>query len=313
MEKGVLLDCARKYYTPHFMIQLLDVMEEAKFNTLQLHFSDNEGYRIASERYPALVSEKHWTKEELLAIKKYAEVKKIQLIPELDSPGHLQHIITVYPEFSVTEQNVEELDAVGDITNPDFIKFITSLLEEILELFETSPVIHLGSDEVLGMDSWEKLPLVAKEKLSTEHQIAYINQLASIVEKNGKRARVWNDAYYQTPTIQHLKSTIEIAYWTRWHKNMAPIDTFIEHGHSLFNYNDNYLYFVLGEAAGYTYPTVEKIKSFSKDIFSQAQKVPEQTEVKGVYFSIWGDRPEALTEEQVLTEITPLLYALLDK
>lgn len=308
MERGVVLDCARKVYSSDFIFRLLDVMALTHFTHLQLHFSDNEGYRIESDVCPELVSTDHFTKAEILEFQRYAKQKQITIIPELDSPGHLQHFLRVYPQFRLDES----IKCAADITDPRFVAHIKSLITEVLTLFSDSPVFHLGCDEVIDWDRVAYLPSRVQTCLSATNQVDYINDLAEFVEQKGKRARIWNDGCYRKKTENRLKSSIEIAYWTRWHKEMAPVDTFLEHHHPLFNYNDNDLYFVLGEAAGYTYPSVEKLREFTLAKFAQ-QQWDMTHRSKGFYFSIWGDHPEALDEDMILTKITPLLTELATK
>ena len=313
MQRGVVLDCARKWYTPDFIFSLLELMGQTKCTHLQLHFSDNEGYRIESNVCKKLVSAKHYTKHEIQQFQEFARARKITIIPEFDSPGHLRHFLTVYPQYRLSEETTSmiPLAHAADVTHPDFVEHVKKLLTEIMELFDASPIVHLGGDEVVDWTNLASLPSTIQEKVSNKRQVDYLNTLARFVEKQGKVARIWNDGCYREDTDCLLKPSIEIAYWTRWQAEMAPVETFLDKGHRVFNYNDNALYFVLGEAAGYNYPTIERLQAFTPQTFAQNQKLT--TSPAGVYFSIWGDRPEALTQEQVLQQITPLLHELAKK
>ncbi|MHC9000274.1 hypothetical protein [Enterococcus bulliens] len=99
---------------------------------------------------------------------------------------------------------------------------------------------------------------------------------------------------------------------------MAPVETFLDKGHRVFNYNDNALYFVLGEAAGYNYPTIERLQAFTLQTFAQNQKLT--TSPAGVYFSIWGDRARSLdtrtsftTDYTVTSRISKKIKRLFEK
>lgn len=74
-ERGVILDIGRKFYSIDFLKELVDYMASLKMNALQLHFSDNEGFRLECETIPEITSEKFLTKQEMTDLIDYAEQK----------------------------------------------------------------------------------------------------------------------------------------------------------------------------------------------------------------------------------------------
>lgn len=315
-ERIVMLDCGRKYYDMDFFKELIDFMSNLNMTHLQLHFSDNEGFRIESTVYPEIVSKKHLTQDEVAEIIEYAHKNNISIIPELDSPGHLNKFLIAFPNFRLANSNAL------DIINKDAVDVIMRLYDEYFELFQYSEYFHIGGDEFVDFNqiqNYPKLLQASRDKYGeqadgTEVYIDYINKLGQYVLDAGFKPRVWNDGFFRLNQSQltKLDDIFEISYWTRWDKNMATLQTYLNHNYQLINCNDNYFYFVLGEKAGYKYPDAEKISTEWKwDLFSGQQKISESDfhKYKGVQFSIWADDAKALTQEQVLEMIQSPLIA----
>ena len=98
-ERRLHVDCARKYISKDWFIRQIREMSYMKMNTLQMHFSENLGFRIECETDPSIVSDEYLTKEEVREI--LAEAKKygINVIPSFDSPGHVDQILRAHPEY----------------------------------------------------------------------------------------------------------------------------------------------------------------------------------------------------------------------
>lgn len=327
-EKALMLDMGRKFFTKKWILNLVDYMHELKMNTLQLHFSENEGFRIECETYPEIVSKDHLTKVEVREIIDYAKVRGIQIIPDFDTPGHLKQILAHYPQFQLEKVDnqcvVKETKAL-DITNNSARLFIKRIYEEYAKLFHDSTYFHIGADEFIEFDEVERYPSLIKyakkhygaDATGMEVYIEYTNEIAEFVERLGFIPRVWNDGFYRKnrECRRLLNPIIQVCYWTKWNKNMAEPKTFIEKGHKLINFCDNYFYYVLGENAGYTYPTEEKIRNewkINRFAHSGFLDSKEMESVIGTSFAVWCDKPEAQTEEEVFTGIRGPLKAMMD-
>lgn len=322
-EKALMLDMGRKFYTKDWIINLVNYMASLKMNTLQLHFSENTGFRIACETYPEIVSEDHLTKAQVREIIDHAKSHGIQVIPDFDTPGHLQQILSFYPHFQL-DQTPEGVKAL-DITNPEARAFIKAIYKEYAELFHDSKFFHIGADEFIDFDKVDEFPnLLAyskkhygEEASGMEAYVEYTNEIAQYVESLGFTARVWNDGFYRKnrASVVELRPSIQITYWTQWNKNMADPETFIDKGFKLINFCDNFFYYVLGENAGYTYPTEEKIRDgwtidrFPHERLLRPQDMPA---VIGTSFAIWCDKSEAQTEEEVFAGVKGPLKAMMD-
>lgn len=317
-ERAVHIDCGRKYFSKRMLKDLIKLMASEKLNTLQLHFSEDLGYRLESKKYSKLTSIEHLTQDDIKEIIAYAKAYYIEVVPSFDTPGHLEHILSHYPEY-----RLDTLKSGLDITSKEARDFIKSLYDEILEIFEGAKKIHIGADEFIDFNEYHKYPSLekyAKENFGDKATAAdtfvdYVNDIGSYLMDKGLEVRIWNDGFYRL----NIENTIDldprfvVTYWTSWHKDMAAVQTFVEKGHKLLNYNDANLYYVIGENAGYTYPTVEKIEenfdplAFSKRHDSHTDVDQVQETVLGCSFSVWSDMPEAKHELDVIEDLNNLL------
>ena len=327
-EKALMLDMGRKFYTKEWILNLLDYMHQLKMDTLQLHFSENPGFRIECETYPEIVSEDHLTKSEVREIIDYAMEREIQIIPDFDTPGHLQQVLAHFPHFQLDkleDGKVVKDERALDITNPEAREFIKKIYKEYAALFHESKFFHIGADEFIDFDKVDEFPVLiayskkhyGEDASGMEAYVEYTNEIAEFIESLGFTARVWNDGFYRKnrESLVELRPSIQICYWTKWNQNMAEPETFIEKGYQLINFCDNYFYYVLGENAGYTYPTEEKIRAeWTINRFPHGKHLgtKEMESVIGTSFAIWSDKPDAQTEEEVFAGIKEPLKAMME-
>ncbi|WIK66173.1 family 20 glycosylhydrolase [Globicatella sanguinis] len=325
MKKILMVDTGRKYFNFKEMMAILDIMDKHRFDTLHWHFSDNEGFRIECDTCPEMVAENHLSKEEVKLIMKEASLKQIEILPELDSPGHLKPLLEVRPELrlKVEKSTLSIPNNALDITNPKAVELVLSLLDEYIHLFKESSGFHIGVDEFIDFDQISSYPDLYQgtiEKYGTqasglELYIEYVNQLIEFVCSKGLRPHVWSDGLYRLNDsgLVEVDHRAVVHYWTRRNKNMAPLCTFIEKGHQLVNSNDKYMYFVLGENAGYQYPVPDKIiQGWQPLLFSDDQMMPfdHHCLLEGVEYCIWCDKPNALTVEEILFRLDQNLNAM---
>lgn len=327
-QRILMIDMARKYFSKDILLQFIDSMALAQFNYLQLHFSENEGFRIESEVAPEIVSEEYLTKNELREIILYAKQAGIEIIPDFDSPGHLKQILRTHPEWQLQKKQADgtfERDpAALNICDPEAIAFILAIYQEYAELFTDSTYFHIGGDEFVDFDQIEAYPELrtyAKTHYGPEAEgidtfVAYVNQVIEKISQWGFVPRIWNDGFFRLNRSEQVKLTknVEITYWTKWNQNMAPVSTFLEKGYPVINFNDNYFYYVLGENAGYSYPIYEKIlNDWTPEMYPQQQVVQLTPQLPGVALAIWCDRPVAQSTAEVWENMTYLLFATMQK
>lgn len=328
-ERALHIDIGRKFFTCEWIKQRIRQMSYLKLNTLQLHFSENEGFTLVSERHPEVMSERYLTKAEISEILHEAKKYHIAVIPSLDSPGHLGHALRSHPEWLLADSAGNAAKGALDITNPAAKAFVLDLIDEYAELFKDSVYFHMGGDEFIDFDKFDSYPQLAKhaqtvlgieQGTGVDAYIGYINKIADFLEQKGFTVRAWNDGLYRSNQVQQVdpKTSIQIGYWTKWHAQMAAVQTILDKGHQVINFNDAYFYYVLGENAGYKYPTGEKIyDSWHPGLFPRISETEKQEYsqpypkgVIGCSFAIWSDTPSAQTEEEAGAGIAEPLRAM---
>jgi hexosaminidase len=198
--RGLLIDVSRHFFGKPTILKILDEMATYKLNVLQLHLSDDPGWRLEIPRYPKLTevgaldsatgTRQYFTAADIRDIVAYAAERHIIVVPEIEMPGHSGSEARAYPEF---------FDRQGRFNpgKPQTYDFIHGVLSEVSRLFP-GPYIHFGGDEV-GDDAWKDLPDVARLKAerhltSTKDVESYFShRVANIIRDLGKRPMAWDE------------------------------------------------------------------------------------------------------------------------
>lgn len=220
--RGLMLDCARHFWTVDELKETLDHMAFFKLNTLQMHLNDNQAWRMAMDKYPSLTKEgtyyydfpemsgKYYTKEDLKEIVRYAGVRGIEIIPEIDMPGHGTALLAGLPELSCNggtfEAYPEEREwnarkRTGEnmicIGNPKSFAFAEDVIDQLIDIFP-SKYIHFGGDEV-STNIWEKCPkcqaLYKREGMKHlgEIQDYFTRKISELIRSKGKIMIGWDE------------------------------------------------------------------------------------------------------------------------
>lgn len=229
--RGLMLDCSRHFWTVENLKETIDHLAFFKFSRLQMHLTDNNAWRLAMDKYPELtekgtfypdfpeLSGKFYTKEDLKEIVKYAADRGIEIVPEVDLPGHAIALMSALPQLSCNggqfepypeERALNKRRRGGEtmicIGNPASLEFAEEVVETLAEIFP-SRYIHLGGDEV-PTAVWEKCPkcqaLFKRENMKHpgELQDYFTRKLGEIVRAHGKVMVGWdeiNDRNAATP------------------------------------------------------------------------------------------------------------------
>lgn len=319
-ERALHLDMGRKHYTMEWMARRVRDMSRNRMNTLWLHFSETEGFRIDCQSHPEAASRFHHTKEEIRRLIRLANDYQIDVNPSLDSPGHLGQALREHPRWQLPRRDGGRLHSALDITDAGAVGFFLDLLYEYMDLFAGSKVFHVGGDEFIDfrdfspylvMDAWAKEHL-GPAYTGVDAYVHYLNDIIARVQARGFRVRVWNDGLYRADAGQRLEldRDVQIAYWSRWDENMAPLSAFLDRGHQVVNYHSGYLYYILLEEDWYADPEGERLLTrWAPDLFpgsdsrggGRGQRLPEdrQALLLGSCFSIWSDWPDLQREEEV--------------
>ena len=183
--RGVLLDCGRHFFSVEFIKQFLDVMALHGCNQFHWHLTEDQGWRFEVKALPDLakkgsVREKtvigpsrmriydnipyggYYTQEECRDVVKYAAERYINVVPEIDMPGHMQSALAVYPNLGCTGGPYVVAPYWGVMRevlcggNPETLTFLKTVFGELCDVFP-SPYIHIGGDEC-PKERWQKCP-----------------------------------------------------------------------------------------------------------------------------------------------------------
>lgn len=252
--RGFHVDVARHAFTMNYLKKIVDCLSFYKINKLQLHLTDDQGWRIEIKKYPTLTSVGGWrqfdeydkrcielsnadtdylidsrfirngneyggyyTQEELKDFVKYALDRGVDVIPEIDMPGHFSAAIKAFPNLSCTGgadwgKEFSFPVCAGKTENYTFIK---NILDEVLAIFP-SEYIHIGADEV-ETDNWTVCPYCQKmikdnNLMNTSGLLNYfIKDISDYLKSKGKKVMVWDDAFYKRKPLDLIYT-----YWRDW-------------------------------------------------------------------------------------------------
>ncbi len=167
--RGVMLDVARHFMPVEFLLRLVDLLAAHKLNVLQLHLTDDQGWRLPVERYPRLASGEHYALDDLRRVVEHAAGQGVTVVPEIGLPGHVQAALAAYPELGNDPDRPLEVWRSWGISphtlnlEESTLDFFRHVLDELVEVFPAEHV-HLGGDECLP-DEWATTPR-ARERIA---------------------------------------------------------------------------------------------------------------------------------------------------
>jgi hexosaminidase len=214
--RGLLIDPARHFIPVNDVKKFLDGMAMHKFNRLQMHLTDNIGWRIEIKKYPNLTklasnrdrsggNGGFYTQEEIRELVRYAETRHITIVPEIEMPYHAGAAINAYPYIGINPARVKGMSldkrwaALGGLLapRPETVEFMQHVLAEVIELFP-SRFIHIGGDEA-NLKLWENDPEMQKHmkqlgcKNAHELHSWFIKQMDTFLTNSNRRLLGWDE------------------------------------------------------------------------------------------------------------------------
>jgi hexosaminidase len=324
-KRGFMLDIARKHYDADWIKDRVRELGDLKYNELGLHFSDDQAFRIESDSHPEIVSQDHLTKAEVKEITDLAASRHITVVPEIDSPGHLGAVIAAHPDLQLRNVRGTATRGAIDISKPEAADIVDDLLNEYADLFPGSQ-FHLGADEYQALvvpdpeASYPTLAAAARKAYGSGGTVAdlttgWLNGRAKTVLAHDRTPRAWNDGFFKDTSVEPLKD-IKVAYWTGKEIGARTPTAYLSAGREVLNYNDEFLYYVLGEPQTFVYPTGERIyEQWTPRVLRGTAAVDAKydDQILGGSFAVWGDIPNAQTQAQVAAGIRLPLAATVQK
>ena len=228
--RGMHLDVSRHFLPMEFLKKYIDHLARYKINIFHIHLTDDQGWRVEIDQYPNLTKTGAWradrmgqpwwerspqgegekagyggfySKKDLKELVAYAKSRYVEILPEIDVPGHSRSIIASYPELGCTEQvfKVATGGLASDNTlNPgkeSVYEFMEAVISEMSELFPFE-YFHIGGDEC-NKSNWrtnpECLQKMKEEGLSSveELQSYFIGRMEKILDKYDKKLMGWDE------------------------------------------------------------------------------------------------------------------------
>jgi hexosaminidase len=336
------LDVARHFFDKAYVKSILDWMAFYKLNKFHFHLTDDQGWRIQIDKYPLLTEIGGWryldrfdsacmdlaltdpmykiderylsvkdgatiysafyTKDDLREIISYAKDRFIEVIPEIDMPGHMSAAIRAYPHLSCTGEAGMGKEFSFPICpcNPSTMQFAFDVWDEIIELFP-SDTVHIGADEV-EKDTWkasDECQEFMKQKGyedESEIQNYFVVELQKYLESKGKKVMAWDDVIdgnvnqnlilmywrdYNLPAAEQIANNgneIIMTPWSWFYLSSKPSDKSLEdlyNFRALDHFSQNVVDHVQGYQACLWTETIPSQRAFEYYVFPRFQAFSE--------------------------------------
>lgn len=214
--RGMMLDATRHFSSVEDVKRQIDILTMFKINVLHWHLTDDQLWTVEVKKYPKLTEigsnrlegegtyhKGFYTQEDMKEVVAYATERFVEVIPEIEMPGHGLAALTAYPELSCTGgpfaiRNVWGVEAdVFCAGNEDTFKFLEDVLTEIIPIFP-SEYIHIGGDEC-PKDRWDECPKckarMKTEKLKDSHELQsyFVKRMEKFINSKGKKIIGWDE------------------------------------------------------------------------------------------------------------------------
>jgi len=238
--RGMMLDTSRNFFSKAYVKKFIDRMAQHKLNRFHWHLTDDEGWRIDIKRYPLLtqvgarrgpgtklpfstypairgkknkVQSGYYTQDDIREIVAYAKARSIEILPEIDMPGHAKAAIVAYPKLLQDPKDKSRYRSVQKVSNntinpgmeSSYI-FLENVISEVSGLFPFG-YIHLGGDEV-PKGAWKRSPavhrLMRKQGLKNAKEVQnyFFSRLDKILVKYQRKMIAWQEVTEGKPKLR---------------------------------------------------------------------------------------------------------------
>ena len=315
------LDIARKYFTVTNIKNIIELIADAGFNQMQLHFNENEGFRLALDNMKIVTGETtydlakclggkespnlYYTQSDMDEIIDYAHMYGIDVVPSFDSPGHMGYILSVFPQFRYEDTSTL------DITNPVAVEFGKSIVDLYSKYFASRKCkwFTIGIDEIAGNTGFEDF--YANNQFV--YVFNYVEKISNIIKSNWCVPRAFNEGFFYANDRKYLFSRdINVLYWRQKdsaHLNVADSGALIKLGYTVIN--SAYKYYWVDNNPNIQV-SAETLRN--ADLLTDFQGTAPTKEGAGAMFCVWCDYKSNAPDNgdggnAVVASITPLIAA----
>ena len=339
--KAFHIDSGRKFFSPEQLKDIIDVMAKNDYNLLELTIG-NDGFRMllqdlsiqtpyggySADSVRNALQEGNLTycdngvnelsEEEVASLIAYADEKGIGVMPLINSPGHMDAILTAMKLLGISQPAYKNSATTVDLDNREAVAFTRELLKKYIQWFagQGCTFFNLGSDEYANdVLASGFATLQDKTHYGYDKFIAYVNEVAAIVKEAGMTPVMFNDGVYYNKDVYGgtLDQDILVSYWSfGWQSyDLAPVDFVTSKGHQILD-TSNAWYYVLGRTEGdggnqdFTYQSA--LRNMGNPVSPVVSSMQEGNPI-GSMFCLWCDAPEVPYDEKEVERIHNLLAA----
>ena len=339
--KAFHIDNGRKYYSLTQLTDLVDVMAQAGYNMLELAVG-NDGYRFLLDDMTVETDQKVYasddvkraihegnvvfcdngtnelTQGEVETLISYANEKGIQVMTLLNSPGHMDALLTAMEYLGISSPAYRDSKTTVDLDNHEAVGFTKAFLQKLISWFSGKGCryFNLGSDEYANDVLTSGFASLQNPKeYRYDRFIAYVNDIARMIKSAGMIPVMFNDGVYYNQDLSAgtLDKDIIVSYWSPgWDAyDLAPVSFLEAQGHQILDTSCNW-YYVLGrttkenENSVFTYQTsLDAMKIEESPVASSMKK----SKPVGSMFCLWSDEPQAPYDKKEVDRMHVLLGA----
>lgn len=263
--RSLMVDLARKWHEFDILLKYIDMCYFYKVKYLHLHFMDNEGYTLPSKVFPKLPTDgRHYSAEQIKMLNEYAYLHGVEIIPEIETPGHASSLVKTYPDvFANAEEKEDGTKSrwIGNIIcvgKSDVMENIKKLIAEVIELFPYSDYIHVGGDEA-NIGEWngcaDCLRYMKEHKIENNLELYsdFIKRITDMVIDMGKTPIVW-EGFPKEGAEKISRDVLVMAWESMYHMSYD----LVKEGFNIVNASWQPMYITMGR-----YWTPEEIMAWN--------------------------------------------------
>ena len=334
--RALMLDPARHFLPVEDVKFYINQMAKYKYNVLQLHLTDDQGWRVEIKKHPKLTEigafrnpktgsngpdNGFYTQEQLKDLIKYAADRNVEIIPELDIPGHTVAVLATYPELGCTHTDTiqkimgQTVDLMLCANNDKVYTVYDDIIKEIADIFPSSK-IHLGGYEAVIEKNWTKCThcqdLMKQLGYTKESQLMnyFFDKILASVRKYGKEPMLWCELdNVRMPANEYLFDYPKDATLITWRAGLTPkcIELTAKHGNPLIMAPGEYTYLDYPQLKG----DLPEFKNWGMPVttletcyrFDPGYGLPaaQQAHILGITGTLWGEAMQDINRVTYMT------------
>lgn len=313
--RGFMLDVGRKFVPMPYIKKLARIMAHYKMNTLQLHLNDNgfkqyfdddwmqtpSAFRLECDTYPGLAAKDgHYTKAEFRTLVNEAAAQFVDIIPEIDAPGHVLAFTQYKPSLASEKYGMDHFD----IFNPEVYTFMDNLFKEYLS---GKDPVFAGKYVHIGTDEYSNATQELKEKFR-----AYTDRYLALIESYGKSPMVWGALSHADGTTPVRQKGVTMGLWSN---DMADPVEMKRQGWKMISMTDWQTYIVPIADYYHDYLPLDNLyNTWTPRVFRNVTLEENDPCIVGGMFALWNDiYGNGITVADMHDRIFPVLQVIADK